>query len=453
MEIKISDGELNLSLTTRVLLRRMLSPLCGLDQRIGFLLRGCEEPRVMTAGAELTGVHLLNRRPPPRPYSYHIGACGVFLEEVMVRTLGESVERYAQCLAEVSGRHEIVMATHDDLVSRGEPVVSSQKLRFFSEKQYSRAAFPFQPFRQDAPIGWVKAFSLLKDSATWVPAQLVLVGYLPKRENGENWILSGVTTGSAAHTKPELALRNALLELVQIDSAMGHWFSAARAREILLDRRTEALQKIIARSYGRFKSPPKFYWLQNPDLAGMAIACVIRNESGSIPATVVGLGSDLKLEEAMYKAFLEAIGVAQLAKLNLLHGSGDRGSATSHYIDPGEIFDLDQNVHFYALPENRWLIDRKFGVSSSIRASELEQDCTLGIGGEIRLLVEHFRGTHKELFFIDLTTNDIKDLGFVVVRVWSPDTISLSLPSAPPLRHPRFTAYGGATHENPHPYP
>jgi len=75
------------------------------------------------------------------------------------------------------------------------------------------------------------------------------------------------------------------------------------------------------------------------------------------------------------------------------------------------------------------------------------------IKGDLRHLVDGFAGTGKELVFLDLTTADIRDLGFYVVRVWSPDTISLSLPSAPPVMHPRFQAYGGIRNEAPHPYP
>jgi len=68
-------------------------------------------------------------------------------------------------------------------------------------------------------------------------------------------------------------------------------------------------------------------------------------------------------------------------------------------------------------------------------------------------LIAAFKETGKELAFLDLTTPDIADLGFRVARVWSPDTLSLSLPSAAPVLHPRFRAYGGVIRESPHPYP
>jgi hypothetical protein len=69
------------------------------------------------------------------------------------------------------------------------------------------------------------------------------------------------------------------------------------------------------------------------------------------------------------------------------------------------------------------------------------------------LLIDAFWKTGNELIGLDLTTGDVRDLGFRVVRLWSPDLLSLPLPSAPPLLHPRFNSYGGATDGAPHPYP
>ncbi|MEO3807282.1 hypothetical protein [Nonomuraea sp. B1E8] len=57
------------------------------------------------------------------------------------------------------------------------------------------------------------------------------------------------------------------------------------------------------------------------------------------------------------------------------------------------------------------------------------------------------------MLYADLTTRDARALGFTVARVWSPDTLSACLASAPPAAHPRFAAYGGIVRNDPHPYP
>src|SRR5215207_11629610 len=94
MEIKVAKLEGELSRTTEHALHRLVGPLCGLDQGIGFIRRGRLDPRLIVAGCELTGVHhLLGQR---EAGSYHIGGGGVTVDEALIRALAEALERYAQ---------------------------------------------------------------------------------------------------------------------------------------------------------------------------------------------------------------------------------------------------------------------------------------------------------------------------------------------------------------------
>ena len=44
---------------TYQLMRRMLNPICGMVQEIGFIKRNKFGPRILTAGADITGAHVL----------------------------------------------------------------------------------------------------------------------------------------------------------------------------------------------------------------------------------------------------------------------------------------------------------------------------------------------------------------------------------------------------------
>jgi hypothetical protein len=245
------------------------------------------------------------------------------------------------------------------------------------------------------------------------------------------------------------ALRNALLELIQIDAAIGNWYGSSDPVPLKSGAalRTYTVEKVIGEHLSRCAPRPRFYWLPDPDLPGLAIACVM--ESEEIPEFALGLGCDLQLSRAMYKAFLESVAVAKLAKLVILRtrASSDNSSG----IDPERIYDLDTNVAYYARTGSA-IVQAKFGDKPGVSPSEIPQDVDLGIKGDLRHLVDGFTNTHKQLVFLDLTTEDVRELGFRVARVWSPDTLTLSLPSAPPVMHRRFQAYGGVTNEAPHPY-
>jgi thiazole/oxazole-forming peptide maturase SagD family component len=449
--VSAGSGGRQLQATTEAMLRRVLSPLCGLDCAIGFFNRGRGQPRFATVGAELTGVHTFIGAPKPERDVYHIGGSGVMVEEALIRALGETVERYAQFVAGVARQHPVTMATHAEMARRGR-VVPAESLRFFTDEQLARPGFPFHPFDPDMPLGWVEAPSLLDGGTLWVPAQLVLVGYAPDRHAGERRLLASVTTGSAAHTRTDRATLNALLELVQIDAAMGHWYSARRAPRIALDDRTDAVRRIVERRFQPHRPRPAFHWLESPDLAGMTVACVLEEPHPQRPAVAVGLGSDLRLEDAMYKALLEAVGVAQLAKLALFYDAvGDRPPAATGD-GPPVIHDLNRNVAWYAEPGRATFLASKFD-QATVPASALPPDPEPGIRPGLRGLVDAFRASGKDLVLLDLSTSDVRSLGFVAVRVWSSATLSLALPTLPPASHPRFARYGGVRHERPHPYP
>lgn len=432
---------------TNQLLKQMVSPLCGINQHIGLIYRGRHEARIFTAGVDLTGVHVLKNMKAPKRGAYHIGGSGIFLDEAIIRALSESLERYSQLLAENVNPLPTMFANYHEMSQLGEEMILPQKMILFSSEQFRRKQFPFVPFNVETPFTWIKATSLFSLKQTWVPMQLLFVGYSIKQTAGEQWLNSAVTTGTASHVNHVLSIRNALLELIQIDAAMGHWYTSSSSYEIILDNRTQIIKSLIKKYAVKIK--PKFYWLPSPDLTGIAIACVI--EKKVKPYIAVGLGIDMSLNSAMYKAFLEALGVMQLAKVNLieeqLHGDNDR------IFDSNAIFDLDNNVGYYAKRKNYHRIQERFFNSGRIHASELPFDDLTSPEMQVKLLINSFKESDKELFYIDITTPEAHELGFVITRVWSPDTLQLSLPSAVPALHPRFKQYGGIKHDDPHPYP
>ncbi len=436
--------------STKALLTRMQGSLCGIDHEIGFLLPSSRDANVIVTGAEMTGIHTLLDLPRPGLGAYHLGGCGVFLNEAIIRTLGETIERYSQMTSGITELKESYYATYQQMCAITDKVMSPDEFNYFIPEQYYQQNFPFDLYSSENSVRWIKLFSLLGRDYLWVPAQLVLVGYKINRNQHEPWIAAAVTTGTAAHTDLNLALINAIMELIQIDSAMGHWYSAQVAIKINFDERTQVLDRLIKKYNNKQRAAYSFYWLKNPDMPGFSIACVYRSPDGAIPSIAIGLGSSLQLIEAMYKAFLEAVGVIGLARMVIFDRSYH---LTESRINPKTIYDLDSNVAYYALGQQQNLMAEKFPHDKTISASHLPDDILLSSEETINFLFNAFSLSYKQLLFYNLTGVEAKQLGFVVPRVWSPDLLSLSLPSAPCLNHRRYLAYGGIQHEYPHPYP
>ncbi|WP_405465307.1 YcaO-like family protein [Streptomyces jietaisiensis] len=436
---------------TARLRRRMHSPLCGLMPQLGFLSRPRYAPRLLVSGGDLTGVHVLRDQPRPKLGSYHIGGYGVRPYESHIRTLGEVVERYAGYVAAVSGAYPVRFATEAELgeLTDGEPYFPIGSYRPFTEEQTASGGFPFRSPGPEDRFGWSRFTRLRDGRPTWLPAQLTTVGYVVRDREGEPWVQPAVTTGTAAHTDPDKAALGALQEMAQIDAAVGHWYGATRSVRIRPGRRTAALLRLVARHCHPLGGQPEFHLLPSADLPGFTVACLLREPGGQVPAVVVGLGIDDRLESAMYKSFLEGVGVRALATWTSVQ---ERTSGTG----PGEeaIFDLESNVVLAASPEGARVVEERYGDCEEAGADDLPPDPEdRGAAHAVRRLVRAFHDTGKRLYAGDLTTVDAAALGFVVARFWSPDLLTLPLPSAPTAAHPRFAAYGGFRRHVPHPFP
>ncbi|GII60440.1 streptolysin associated protein SagD [Sphaerisporangium krabiense] len=426
---------------------RMHSPLCGLMTSMGFLQRQRGAPRLMVAGGELTGVHVLRGLPAPKIGAYHIGGYGLRPFEAHVRTLGEVVERYGGYIAPVSGRFPVRHASVNELRDAGE-LCDAGPAAPYTPEQYARPGFPFRPRRDDDVIGWVRATLLAGGADCWVPAQMLLVGYVVQDTRGEPWLSPAVSTGTASHTDPDRAALNALEEMVQIDAALSHWYGGSRSARITAGSRTAALQRVIQKSFDAKGDRPEFHLLPSADLPGFTVACLIRSPDGRLPAIAVGLGIDGVLERAMYRALLEAAGVRGLATWSALRQRFEQEPAAGE-----DIFDLESNVSFAAQPEGARVVERRFADCDEVSADDLPPDDERQAGVRVRELVRAFHATGKRLYAADFTTVDVAALGFVVARFWCPDLVTLPLPSAPAAAHERFAAYGGFRRHDPHPYP
>lgn len=436
---------------TQHLMQRMLNPICGLTQEIGFVKRSKFGSRILTAGAEITGVHhLLNKKDPGRG-AYHTGGAGIYLNESVIKSLGETIERYSQLISEISRQHSSIFASYTDMQTNQENVLSKDYLDLYTEKQLENKHFPFKSFNQELPLSWLTAKSLISGQSYHVPAQLMLVGYQVKHKQNEPWYATAVTTGTAAHTNLTSALLGAILEIIQIDSTIGHWYGDYAIPEIIFDKRTKPIESLLIK-YGNIEhNPVRFFWLKNPDLPGISIACLLERPEHSIPRVSIGLGASTSLNDAIYKAYLEAVGVSNLSNILILKEALHPDS--NKYFEADGIYDIDKNVALYGKGFNHSVIGKKFDSNNKIKATDISPDILGTKEEQFKTLVNGFASTGKDLLFLDLTNTEAKELGFYVPRLWSKDTLSLCFPSAPPAKHPRFKSYGGFKHDIPHPYP
>ncbi|KTD60972.1 YcaO-like family protein [Legionella shakespearei] len=441
---------------THRLLNQLIGKLCGIGVDIGFLSPNSADPNIITSGVYLTGVHHLLNRPDPGRGGYHVGGIGTGSNETLIKSLAETIERYCQLMAwsTASQNYPTRFCSYAELVKKGEQVVSERFFSQFSDNQYDDPEFIFKRFNQDDSIQWIKLSSMLDNEPAWCPAQLLFVGYNCQPQ--ELLVNSAASTGTAAHINYKLALNSAILELIQLDSTMGHWYTDSPCYEIKLDDRTSHLAKFMSKHARKSAFKQKFYLLPNPDMPGFSVACLwYRDHDQGPPYVSIGLGIELSLEQAMFKAYLEGYSIVNLARMLIY-----KRQYMSESVDEQDefcteqMFDLNANITYYSLGKGKDAIARNFLNAEAVQASSLSEDLMFNnIDGQLRYLISAFRENDKQLYYVDLTSSEVQNFGLKVPRVWSPDLLTLCLPSTPPLGNPRFKDYGSRLFPDPHPYP
>lgn len=437
-----------LQFRTNQLLNKLYNPLCGMVQEMGFIKRNKFGPAIFTTAADISGVHTQLGFDNPGPGAYHIGGSGVLENESVIKSLAESLERFAQLSSHNLISKHALFQSYSQMISQYKNVLSKDYLDLYTKTQHQDQTFPFHAFDPLRPLSWVELSHLNHRNRTWLPAQLAFVGYQIKHENNEPWYASAVTTGTAAHTNPSSALLNALLEIIQIDSAMGHWYGNWPAQKIIFDERIRAFEFVLSKHDPYRNHQLSFFYIKNCDLPGFCIACLIQRPNKITPRISIGLGMSTSLNEAMYKAFLEAIGVSHLCHVIIL-----KEQESMYRPLPDQIYDLDHNISWYAKGHGESILASKFNDKHTIYASDLPLDWNGSDKEKFCRLYQSFIKSNKTILFSDLSHVEAREVGMFVFRLWSKDTLSLCLPSAPPIKHPRFQTYGGVSHVNPHPYP
>lgn len=424
------------------------SYLCGLAQSFAYVKRSSNDPRLVCIGSELTGIHRHLNRNHPGLGGYHIGGVGLTRDEALIKAVGELHERYSQLIAEKVVIAPYKFDTLNNLQATNEPVLSADQLNYFTQDQFKRDNFPFKSFEPDQKIGWYRLSSITdKNDILWIPAQLLFIGYNLKKEQGEPWLNTAVTTGTATHSNKSQAILNAILELIQLDCTIGNWYSDGIAKQIEFDERLKIFNKILDKYAPHFRNHITFHYFEPPEnWSNFNIACVYRRKDGYQPKIAIGLGSDLSLERAMYKAFLECYGVVIMLRYELLFVDIQK-------LKLDQCFDIDSNVCYHGVGSQYDFIDQKFSCKKTIRASQLPSDLILPASQQVEHMLSQLHVNGKRLFGCDITTPEAEAVGFYNYRVWSPDLLALCFPSAPWKNHKRFKDYGGITHELLHPFP
>lgn len=334
-------------------------------------------------------------------------------------TVGEALERYAAGLYRPA---DLRLASWADLAAAGEPAAAPESFCRFSEAQYAAAGFPFAPFTRDTPVRWVRASRLGGDDQVWVPASQVYLHY--RRVRGEAAIGPSISTGLAAGPSFAEAAWGGLCEVIERDSLALSWLYRLPPRPVAAET-VAASAAVSHHLQGATSWRVRFYDLA-VDLPVPTVAAVLEHRGAH--GVIMSFGSACRPApvQAVEKAFLEAAqGLTYVRRLLRQHEDWQVAA------DFGNVDDFNLHAILYSkYPQLRaragYLVHPTEPVLCSRPPSPAAVAPDAPAPAQLADLAAAVRAAGYEVYVVDLTTDDVRQLGTTVVRVLVPGLQHLS---------------------------
>ena len=372
-----------------------------------------------------------------------VGGAGADLDPELawIRAVMEGAERYA-CLA--STADEFIVASGAEL---GAEALDLDTIGRCSPREYADPRCPLHPADKRVPIRWVKGYSLIDRKPRMVPAVMSHLGL--QQAKGEHfWHM--ISTGIAAHFDLKTALVSAICESIERDAIAISWLGRLPLPRIEIGTPVPAA---LAPNLGRLRQSLLQHHMfdATTDMGVPTVYALQLLEGHPHLAQYVNCATEFSAAAACAKTIRE--------------GAPARPVFEDGYRYPDQIADfveLHDGAAYMGRPGMRdgfgFLLD-----SPHRRAlADVEIDVGTDADARLRFLLARLRSQGMDAVAVDLTTDELRELGVCVVRVVIPGLVPMSpIHRARFLAHPRLYDYPeragyGRLHEdriNPLPQP
>lgn len=383
---------------------RIVDPVCGIVRSImpNWLEHG--DAQVFAYGA----VALQASPPSIGPQIIRSGGASLNSDQAIAATIGEAVERYCAAYSEPD---ELIFASYNDLKY---DAVHPDLFCLYSKAQHEMDGFPFAPFTTESPLSWTWGFSLQKQEPVLVPASLAHLPLYLEDFGRETKIASTTSTGLACGNTIEEAILSAIGEAVERDSVTCFWMNQMPTRRVVIDD-ASAISNIYRE---RFALPGLDYYTceVTSDLGIPTLFTVLIGNSTDGIMVNVGSQANLSPTRAALKSLVEAAHGRPYVRFILQGNPGWK-----YKPDFSNVNSFQDHAAFYTRAPQHHDVLNFIKEPASVRGlSEIPDLSTGSIKGDIETYVSILARHNLDVIVADLTSPDIDEVGFKVVRVMVP---------------------------------
>lgn len=330
------------------------------------------------------------------------GGTGLTADEALAKAIGEAVERY--CI-DMYVPAEITITSFAEL---GESAFDPRRCVLFHEEQYATPGFPFKPLTEHTKIVWAPGFSVTRDRPTWTPLSLIAPHHYRREEDGPFDIAP--VSGYACGLSVEEAVLRGIYEVIERDSFVINWYNQIPAPEIDLRNLTSVA---LLQTLDRFRCAPVQIRCCDltTDIGIPTYIALMLGQDPSWPAVAMACATDVDPVRALQRTLFELAANSLFGRALLSRGAPVPRRAS-------EVQSQESHALFYTdyerLPYMGHLL------SGRLKQLPASPDGNRDVATTLTAVVEHLSELGYEVIFVDLTTADVEELGFKVVKVLIP---------------------------------
>lgn len=382
----------------------------GVVREVHLSLVEPDDPKLFCTAAELADVS----RYTGREYAAYVGGVGLTGEIAKAAAIGEAIERYC---ASFCDEDKIVHGSYRELISQGHLATKPDDFALYSQKQYEHGFVDYKPFTADTKLGWISGYSLLRKEPIMIPACLIYMPYEPSIN--EVSVAPAVSTGLSCARNREHSIVTGIYEVVERDAITIAWLNKLSMPRVNLHSSKLMSQIFDSRFTNPCSSSAQWHLVNVTNDHGIpSMLALYVDESKDGYATANGSAANLDPELAASRALLEAAQTRNYAK------ALSRGQIPT---DGGKVSSFAYHVRLYS--QTRSVPRLKFLYSSSTMRN-LDKHSVRSPGSDrdrIHLCLKMLENVATDIIVVDVTTEDVAELGFCVTKVLIPNFQPLTL--------------------------
>ncbi|WP_418453991.1 YcaO-like family protein [Borreliella lusitaniae] len=365
---------------------------------------------------------------------YHISGYGRSYEEAITRLQGETIERYSLLMSKTLFQEDFILSSRRDLLNTSKYKVMPLEYRNVFSNLDRNCNLPYSKVCESDEIYWILLPSLIhSNEKIWVPCDMVFMGI------HQNFKMPTFSTGTAVHRTVEIALCNAIIEVIQLHCYISNWY--IKSKRPVIDWKSN---KFLRQSISDLELESNFDLIvldySDKDLGMPVYAAFLRNKKKSIPYLVCGIQGGFNKEHVLLRAVEEAAVIAQSLPLIYFFKAKEISKLTLNSLRNS--FNLDDNFFYYS---NLNEISLKDSLLNSIIDNETRLEISSQeslVENELDMSLNILQSVSKYAVYCDITPPELESTSFRAIRILVPELLKMCFPFHPFDEHPYFKKKG-----------